>query len=484
LEEGESTSHPDRRPVRRRLFTAGAGTVLGLAATAVATQEKGEVAKAAPSNDPWFDATAFGAKGDGVTDDTAAIQAALNTAGAGNYPLVGGIVFLPRGTYMISSRLVIPWRVTMLGVGRDATTIKALDQFPAGTELVRIGDMSGQIGVASRIENLSVDCANVNGSIGIYTERANEQCGAFRCLIRNFRQYGIWINQPGSGAPPQHWTLDELEIFTGPKTPASAIGIAVTMRSYAMPIRQISRVTVFASSYTPLTTAVKLDGISAGRVSDIHVEGAVTGLLVGSDRNCWGTAFYNIDGMDNVTNLLVWAKGEQSLIAIGLADIGAKNTLVDNITGNTLSGPVAFYSVGQGAGGDNAVLTTDYNIPTRLRHVQVLGDLRRSVTWPSFSTSFTPDARSGEVQQLVLTGNITVNNPVNGAAGQKLLFTFMQDGSGDRTITYGPKFMTGGVVPVNTSPWTTTIDQFVCLDGTHWRLCSRVTGQEWRAKDS
>lgn len=45
----------------------------------------------------------FGAKGDGGTDDTAAIQAALEAA-----PANGGIVFFPAGTYRVTSTLTIP----------------------------------------------------------------------------------------------------------------------------------------------------------------------------------------------------------------------------------------------------------------------------------------------------------------------------------------------------------------------------------------
>jgi hypothetical protein len=462
--------------------------MLALVVSRVMGQDEAVAAQA--TADPWFDVVTFGARGDGASDDTAAIQAALDAAGSGNYPLVGGIVFMPRGTYMISSRLVVPWRVSLVGVGRDATTIKALGSFPTGTELVRLGNLvanaAGEvIGEGSRIENLTVHCGDVGGSTGIYSERMNEQSGVFRCLVQNFGKYGIWVNQPPSGGPPQHWTIDEVEIFSGPATPASAVGIAVTMRSYAMPIRQISRVTVFASSYTPLATAIQLDGLSAGRVCDVHVEGCVNGVLVGSVASCWGTVFMNLDGMSNVTNLLVWSNAgkpspQQYLTAIGLNDANATNTLVDEVAGNTLTGPVAFYARGAGGGGDSAVLSTDYNLPTRLRHVQVLGELRRSVAWPGFSPSFTPDPRGGELQQMLLTGNITVQNPVNAAAGQKLLFTWMQDGTGGRAITYGPGYMTGGVVPVNPTPWTTTIDQFVCVDDKHWRLCSRTTGQEWR----
>ena len=55
----------------------------------------------------------FGAKGDGVTNDQAALQAAL-TAGAGT------TVFLPEGIYLIDTVLRIPSKTTLLGTGRGS----------------------------------------------------------------------------------------------------------------------------------------------------------------------------------------------------------------------------------------------------------------------------------------------------------------------------------------------------------------------------
>ena len=50
---------------------------------------------------PWIDVKAYGAKGDGANDDTAAIQSAINALG-GN----GGTVFFPPGSYYIKSSLM------------------------------------------------------------------------------------------------------------------------------------------------------------------------------------------------------------------------------------------------------------------------------------------------------------------------------------------------------------------------------------------
>jgi carbohydrate binding protein with CBM6 domain/pectate lyase-like protein len=56
--------------------------------------------------------TGYGATGNGTTDDTAAIQSALNAAGANG----GGIVYLPGGHYKTSTTLTVPSGVELRGV--------------------------------------------------------------------------------------------------------------------------------------------------------------------------------------------------------------------------------------------------------------------------------------------------------------------------------------------------------------------------------
>jgi len=52
---------------------------------------------------PWHDVRAYGAEGDGTTDDSAAIQAAYDAAIAAG----GGIVFLPIGDYLINTGIAL-----------------------------------------------------------------------------------------------------------------------------------------------------------------------------------------------------------------------------------------------------------------------------------------------------------------------------------------------------------------------------------------
>lgn len=69
-----------------------------------------------------------GAVGDGVADDTAAIQAIIDAAGSHPGGFVGGGIdmYFPPGRYLISSTLTIVNNVRMVGAGSDGGTVIAL----------------------------------------------------------------------------------------------------------------------------------------------------------------------------------------------------------------------------------------------------------------------------------------------------------------------------------------------------------------------
>lgn len=87
----------------------------------------------------------FGAKGDGVTDDTVAIQAAINELPQNN----GGVVFFPPGIYVISSSLVLTNInfVTFRGSGVGCTQLNRASGFAGATfntllNTVRVYDLT------------------------------------------------------------------------------------------------------------------------------------------------------------------------------------------------------------------------------------------------------------------------------------------------------------------------------------------------------
>lgn len=82
----------------------------------------------------------FGATGDGSTDDTTAIQNALN-AGSGR------TVYFPAGTYRISTTLVIKTKTTVLGDGINKSIIKLTSGFSASTTAIRNDIVTGTANV-------------------------------------------------------------------------------------------------------------------------------------------------------------------------------------------------------------------------------------------------------------------------------------------------------------------------------------------------
>ncbi len=92
------------------------------------------------------DVKTVGAKGDGITDDTAAIQAALDN---------GGCVYFPKGTYRITGSLYPKSNTKMFGCG----TIKLENQESSSSlYAVRIiGDVN------NTLENITIDGLNFTG---------------------------------------------------------------------------------------------------------------------------------------------------------------------------------------------------------------------------------------------------------------------------------------------------------------------------------
>jgi hypothetical protein len=68
------------------------------------------------SQGPKVDVRTFGALGNGVHDDTTAIQAAINSVDK-NQGHVGGEVYFPRGTYIVSSPIILGNYVSLVGDG-------------------------------------------------------------------------------------------------------------------------------------------------------------------------------------------------------------------------------------------------------------------------------------------------------------------------------------------------------------------------------
>lgn len=95
--------------------------------------------------------TTFGARGDGITNDTAAIQAALNAAAAAG----GGVVYMPPGTYKITTTLTVSSNVKLQGAGKSLTTI-----YMPAANFTNTAFGVGGYGATS----VAIDCSGQTGS--------------------------------------------------------------------------------------------------------------------------------------------------------------------------------------------------------------------------------------------------------------------------------------------------------------------------------
>lgn len=154
----------------------------------------------------------FGAKGDGTTDDTAAIQAGIDLACQ-----YGGCVYLPAGTYKISAALVFSMnsdstdpvkRPSMKGDGMAATTIYqttnnngieiiGYDSNPAGyclfQDFTLYGYQKNKLGIALKdIAFVTIDNVYLAGwSTGLYG--ANVLSSTFNDLVIRFNDGGFYF---------------------------------------------------------------------------------------------------------------------------------------------------------------------------------------------------------------------------------------------------------------------------------------------------
>ena len=168
-----------------------------LLSSPVAASENGSVAAynvklAIPGPTPC---SSSGATGNGTSDDTAAIQCALDTASSAG----GGIVFLPQGTYRVSAPLSVKSSVTLQGAGAGSV-IKPLNGATIYNGVVRLWNSPA---VSSAIvRDLHID-GNGQNLTGLYAgislvDGANHNT-ITNVIVEYARAEGIGLYATGSG---------------------------------------------------------------------------------------------------------------------------------------------------------------------------------------------------------------------------------------------------------------------------------------------
>jgi len=155
-----------------------------------------------------YDVKRYGATGDGVTDDTASIQSALNavnTAGVGT-------VYIPDGTYLITSALTVYSNTQIVGQSNYNATLRLSDS--ATTCVLNISGISGTVKSNIVIKNLHFK-HRPNAGSGTYTNgdkmfifgKYTKNIEVTDCIFEDCSSACIYVANVNTGANWQSWKI-------------------------------------------------------------------------------------------------------------------------------------------------------------------------------------------------------------------------------------------------------------------------------------
>ena len=136
----------------------------------------------------------FGAVGDGVTDDTAAIQAAIDAV----FDSGGGVVFFPAGTYITTDRIYNKSKVFLEGTGRGSLLSNTSTASGGSTFVVSFGDLHERDWQNQPIEPSTWVAGNQKVNTTIAANAGNYSVGQVIFLFRGFPD-----TNPSTGVPYQ-----------------------------------------------------------------------------------------------------------------------------------------------------------------------------------------------------------------------------------------------------------------------------------------
>ncbi len=467
----------------------------------------------------------YGAKGDGVTDDTTAINAAIAAA-----KLVGGtVLFRSGGTYLCNSALTATnlLNVRFQGQGAGPSSTVGAWLVYGGSGSGTFLDLTGGNGV--RIQGLGiaynnagftgtlVKCAATNVSIRDCSLRGISGANGATYLLSldtatevhvdetffDYAQYAV-LGQAPSGSsfanvvkftgctfnsnivvadvrnPAVNWHFDTCTF----ENLAGGAGAAIVMDAAAFALG-----TVLSGCYNS-------DASNAGAWTWIKWQGVSLVIRGGNVHGGGGSTAVQIIGTSSAVSISGNRFDNHSVgIALGASLVTGAFVLGNDYLNTTtkVSGtPVVPYVVEAVGGGVTATFASAGNVAVNanggssvlfqvggtnviiagLQNTKVVNALQRTIQTPAASGTVAIDPTQGDVfvwsaeTSNALTGNLTISNPTNGAAGQEIEFDIQEDATGGRTITFGTNYKLSWT-PIITVGLRNTI-RFRCTNGTTW----------------
>ena len=262
----------------------------------------------------------YGAVGDGVADDTAAIQAAINSLSADNSNVFftkGGTVIFPPGKYRTTNTIYVTKGVALVG--------------SLGASGFAFDTSSTDTGMASSIY------ADFSVAGRIVIDTAGYTAGVHPTPTTSITGGGLTLNTPN---PTQPVAIKNLRVFS---SVANAANVLTAIRMGGSPGFQISNVETLCGKYGIVVQATWGSSIRDVNIQCSQVGLAITGTVNGIDlSNVYITTgsgpitapyFYDITGLGDVTVnptavststigiYTSFASGQMSNVVIERADI-------------------------------------------------------------------------------------------------------------------------------------------------------------------
>lgn len=287
--------------------------------------------------EPFENVTAHGATGDGSTDDTTAIQSAIDRAN-------GMPVWFPPGTYRTTAALSMPSDTTLIGAGGSASVIK-----PEGS----IYSLDAEDKVHIRIKSLWVDAVNQTGG-GCVRFQGVRNSLIWGCRFSSAPTNTVLVREDATtdvisenvtiegcefnGEPDNHHCAiagaaglfsDNIRVVANRMGPAGECGINFS---------RTNRMLAYGNMIT--SWARRVDGNAAIRIANGGVDGVVADNVCGSSA-AEGRGFHVANGNDVIfSSNSIYNVGQHGmLIASGNADIVVSGNVFRNCHGGANTDP-------------------------------------------------------------------------------------------------------------------------------------------------
>lgn len=296
-------------------------------------------------NNAVFNVKDFGATGDGITDDTAAIQAALTAAGVS-----GGTVYFPAGTYLVSASLLFDSSVTIRGVNRLAVNILQVGAFRVFQATTRATALTFRVDIS----DLSIYNASGVPTAGAYgIDMQGVSFWTIRRVVIRYMERGIncGINAASGGFYGEIFSPELASCTAGCYLDDQANAIRViggringnTTGLYALSCSGIQVSSAFESN----GTACFFDtGTNKSAITECYFEGSTArGVLFASG------AFFNTESnnlFSNATDTVTDLDGRNASLSVSAQSQSATHTQFSSVSNQLLNGGFVLDSNGDG----------------------------------------------------------------------------------------------------------------------------------------